>query len=88
MNTQPINRDRRELCRAAIMRTMRRVQAAANEQTESTAFLYLYRHRETGRYLASRKPLTVRAAELQPQFDGKPAPAVVCAAFIRQYGRI
>lgn len=88
MNTQPIASVSPEICRAAIMRTMRRVIGPTNEPKAPPAHLYLYRHAGNGRYLASRQPLSVRSADLEPQFGGKPAPAVVCAAFIRQFGRV
>lgn len=48
--------------------------------------MHLYRECGVGTYLASARPLRQRAANLKPEFDGKAVPAVICHAFVSQYG--
>lgn len=53
---------------------------------ERPSRLHLYRDRTVGGYVASEQPLRSQSPDLQPEFDGQAVPAVICRAFIAQYG--
>lgn len=50
-------------------------------------FYSLYRHTQSGHYIACMFDAADPAGEsLEPQYPGQRVPAIVCKALIRQYG--
>ena len=73
------------------MRALHSVQSHSSawrgpQTTEAPVRMHLYRDQVAGGYVATASPLLARSAGLQPQFDGQAVPAVICRAFIVQYG--